>query len=263
MKYKISYIEAADNLLLESPEWIKLASKITKTTPDILVTNEMPFGQWLAASQNYEQEDAMRSVKIHEEGLKVLKALNIPIVLSSRPLFFNTPSLEKKLVNEGFALVDGEYKFAHQKHYFPQEPGFYEETWFSTNQKGFEPILVNGLSVGFMLCTEVMFNEWARHYRRQGAQLIIVPRASEASIKNWKTAASMAAIVSGCYVVSSNRVGIANSQLEFGGKGFAFAPDGTQISETSKTDPVVSFELDTSLVQQCQTQYPCYVSEIE
>ncbi len=72
-----------------------------------------------------------------------------------------------------------------------------------------------------------MYNEWARSYGRQGAHLIVVPRASEQSFECRKTAAAMAAIVSGCYVVSSNRVGISGSELEFGGKGFAFAPDGS------------------------------------
>ena len=103
----------------------------------------------------------------HDLGVDALKRLGLPLVLSSRPV----PSANI-LANEAFALIDGNYHFAHQKHYFPEEPGFYETAWFRTAQKGFE--------------------------RR-------------------KTAAAMAAIVSGCYVVSSNRVGKTGTELVFGG----------------------------------------------
>lgn len=107
-----------------------------------------------------------------------------------------------------------------------------------------------------------MFNEWARSYRRQGAHLLVIPRASEQGFERWKTAAAMAAIVSGCYVVSANRVGKCGDELTFGGKGFAFSPDGSLISETSSDNPVVSFDLDFGFVENQQKQYPCYVREI-
>jgi N-carbamoylputrescine amidase len=82
-----------------------------------------------------------------------------------------------------------------------------------------------GLRIGVLLYTELMFNEWARHYRRQGAHVIVVPRASGASGK-WDTAA-MAAIVSGCYVLSSNRASQVNDpDSSFGGRGFVYSPTG-------------------------------------
>ena len=253
---KITYIESPEGLTHEGPEWQKLQQQIQLEKTDVLVTNEMPFGRWLAGSNEYNAADAEDSVVAHDLGVDALKRLGLPLVLSSRPV-----SSEGKLANEAFVLIDGDYHFAHQKHYFPDEPGFYETAWFRTAKKGFDVIQNNGLTVGFLLCTELMFNEWARYYRRQGAHLIVIPRASEQGYERWKTAAAMAAIVSGCYVVSSNRIGKASTELEFGGKGFAFAPDGSQISETSVINPVVSFNLDISKVVEQQKQYPCYVSE--
>ncbi len=253
---KITYIESPEGLTHEGPEWEKLQQQILLEKPDVLVTNEMPFGQWLAACNEYNTVDAEESILAHDLGVDALKQLGLPLVLSSRPV-----SSKGKLANEAFALIDGDYHFAHQKHYFPDEPGFYETAWFRTAKKSFKVIQANRLTVGFLLCTELMFNEWARSYRRQGAQLIVIPRASEQGFERWKTAAAMAAIVSGCYVVSSNRFGKASSELEFGGKGFAFAPDGSQISETSTNNPVVSFNLDISTVEKQQKQYPCYVRE--
>ncbi|MFT5706352.1 MAG: putative amidohydrolase [Oceanospirillaceae bacterium] len=255
---KITYIESPVNLLQGSAQWLKLQEQIVSRKPEVLVTNEMPFGNWLAVNNNFDAADAQASISAHDDGVEALKKLDIPLVLSSRPV-----AAEGKLANEAFSLTEGEYRFAHHKHYFPEETGFYETAWFGTGRAGFDVIKTDQLTVGFLLCTELMFNEWARSYRRQGAHLLVIPRASEQGFERWKTAAAMAAIVSGCYVVSSNRVGKVNDELTFGGKGFAFSPDGTLISETSSEKPVVSFDLDLDVVANQQKNYPCYVREIK
>ena len=248
---KISYIESAEGLLVSGPEWRELERKISCEAPDILVTNEMPFGNWLAGEKNYSAKEAEASISAHNDGLVALKQLNASTILSSRPVSF-----DGKLANEAFALANGKYKFAHQKHYFPDEPGFYETNWFANVKPGFDVIEVNGLVIGIILCTELFFNEWARSYGKQGAHLIVVPRATGHSIEHWKTAASMAAIVSGCYVVSSNRVGKSDQDFEFGGNGFAYAPDGTFISETSPENPVVSLNIDVNFIKRQQKASP-------
>lgn len=81
---------------------------------------------------------------------------------------------------------------------------------------GFDVLEYRGQRLGVLLCTELMFTEWARHYRRQGAHVIAVPRASGMSMRKWHTAAAMAAIVSGCYVLSSNRAAaVGDSESNF------------------------------------------------
>jgi N-carbamoylputrescine amidase len=107
-----------------------------------------------------------------------------------------------------------------------------------------------------------MFNEWARHYRRQGAHVIVVPRASGGSRK-WDIAAAMAAIVSGCYVLSSNRAPQMNdSGSDFGGRGFVYSPTGELLAETSSSTPLVSIDVDVTRVAEAQSGYPCYVREL-
>lgn len=252
----ITFVELPEGLNTDSGAWEVLRSQVDRDKTDVLVTNEMPFGRWLCSSETYDPSQADESILAHDAGVKALINLNLPLVLSSRPIACN-----EKLANEAFALTADGYQFAHQKQYFPDEPGFYETAWFQTEKKGFDVIQSQGITIGFMLCTEVMFSEWARAYRRQGAHLIVVPRATGQSYDKWRTAASMAAIVSGCYVVSSNRVGQVGESPIFGGKGFAFAPDGSLIAETSTEQPYVTFELDPNWVRKQQTLYPCYVKE--
>ncbi len=57
----------------------------------------------------------------------------------------------------------------HHQHFFPEEPTFFERSWFGTERFSFEVADIRGIGVGVLLCTELMFPEWARHYGRRGS----------------------------------------------------------------------------------------------
>jgi len=177
-------------------------------------------------------------------------------VISSRPVWDGGT-----LVNEAYALERGRLVPLHRKQYFPDEPGWYESRWFKAGAGGFAVHAVAGVKTGVLLCTELMFNEHARRYGRAGADLIVVPRATGLAHAQWSAAGAMAAIVAGGYVVSSNRVGRASGGPEFGGRGFAFAPGGALLAQTSSESPVVTVNLDLALAQRHKAEYPCYVAE--
>jgi N-carbamoylputrescine amidase len=76
-------------------------------------------------------------------------------------------------------------------------------------------------------------------------------------------AAAMAAIVSGCYILSSHRAPAGDGRdSNFGGRGFAFSPAGELLAETSPSSPPVSVEIDVARVAEAQHSYPCYVREL-
>jgi N-carbamoylputrescine amidase len=73
----------------------------------------------------------------------------------------------------------------------------------------------------------------------------------------------MAAIVSGCYVLSSNRSSPAGgSPPHFGGKGFIYSPTGNLLGTTSDGRPLLTMRINLSLVADAQRRYPCNVREI-
>ncbi|MBS9478049.1 carbon-nitrogen hydrolase family protein [Ancylobacter sp. VKM B-3255] len=148
----------------------------------------------------------------------------------------------------------------HRKLVLPDQEGWRERTWFRPGRGG--PLLADvlGIRVGVLLCTELMFNEMARHLGGDGAELIVVPRATDAP-SPCMTAGAMAAIVSGSYVVSSNRVGRAGNNPEFGGPGFAFAPDGALMATTSADENIVVVEIDARAARRQKCRYPCYLAE--
>lgn len=255
---RIAFVEWPEDLSPDSSQWSELKDAALAARPDILVTNELPFGPWLAESATFSSEGADLSGAAHERGIKALIALNLPAVISSRPVWNG-----KRLANEAFVLQAGSVRPLHRKQYFPNEPGWFESNWYAGDDSGFAIAEILGIKVGVLLCTEVMFNERARAYGRQGASLIVVPRASGLNLDSWKIAGAMASLVSGAYVVSSNRAGVSRSGTRFGGGGYAYAPHGRLLAETSSENRVQTLELDPEACKLAQREYPCYVPELD
>jgi N-carbamoylputrescine amidase len=256
---RLAVCEAPAELAADSKAWTVFAEAARKVTSDVLLLNEMPFGSWIAGRTVLDPEVLVSSHRAHLAGLKRLPDLGAPVVIATFPTFEHGTS-----VNQGFIWEqEGRVRPVHSKQFFPDEPGYWEAHWFSRGDTHFRVAEVRGLRVGFLICTEVMFNEWARHYRREAAHLIVVPRATPPqSLQRWKIAVAMAAIVSGCYVATSNRVGRDGMGQEFGGGGWIFDPTGKLIAETTPERPVVSAMLNLSTVTAAQKEYPCYVEEL-
>jgi N-carbamoylputrescine amidase len=256
---KFGVCEIPSGVVAGDEVWRQFAGEVRRLRPDILLLNEMPFGSWLAASATKDDQALRDSQRLHEEGVARFPDLGVPLILGTYPTFERGHSVNQAFTWEANAgLVP-----VHTKQYFPDEAGFYEARWFERGETHFRLADLHGLKVGFMICSELMFNEWARYYGRQGAHVIAVPRATgPRSWRRWQTALAMAAIVSGCYVVSSNRCGVDRSGQEFGGRGAIFDPQGDLIVETSTQQPVAVVELDMDRVVQAQKSYPCYIAEL-
>ena len=253
---RVGFVEWPEGLQPSGPEWTKLADQVAGAHLEILITNELPFGRWIAADPVFDRNVAQDSVAVHEAGLTALSTLPVPVILSSRPAWAGT-----RLANEAFVLEHGSSCVLHRKRYFPAEPGWFETSWYVPGEAGFQPAEVAGLRIGVLLCTDAMFNEHARGYGRQGVALIAMPRATGTSVDMWQAAGKMAAIVSGAYVVSSNRVGSSPISPVFGGGGFAYGPDGSLIAATTSTDPLLVVNVDPEVSTHQRSAYPCYVAE--
>ena len=258
MPLRIAFVEWPEALSTGDAAWRKLRDSVIAARPDILVTNELPFGPWLAEAAVFSEAEAHLSLSAHEKGLEGLIDLNLPAVISSRPVWNG-----KRLANEAFVLENGIVRALHRKQYFPNEPGWFESEWYAGDASGFEVAEVLGVKVGVLVCTEAMFNEHARAYGKRKASLLVIPRASGTNLEPWKIAGAMASLVSGAYVVSSNRIGRSRGGTEFGGGGFAYAPQGRLLAMTTAANPVRTFDLDAKETAFAQLAYPCYVPERE
>jgi N-carbamoylputrescine amidase len=242
-----------------SAAWQELAARVRSAKPALLLLNEMPFGPWIAAGEEPDAEIFERSRLLHEKGVARFQELGATVVLGTRPTRHG-----ERQVNEAFVWTkETGLTPAHTKQYFPNEEGYYEARWFTAGERHFRVAEAGPARVGFLICTEIMFNEHARRYGRQGAQLIAVPRAvGRASLPRWLVAMQMAALVSGCYVITSNRGGRDSRGQTFGGCGWVIDPGGEKLAQTSKQTPVVFYDLDLEAVARAQREYPCYVPEL-
>jgi N-carbamoylputrescine amidase len=255
---KVAVCETTPELTAGSAAWNTLRRVLDAEGPDLFVLNEMPFGKWIAAAPTVDDDVWKRACDVHEEGVARLHELGCPVVVASR-----ARELEGRRVNEAFVWTPSDgARGAHTKQFFPDEEGYYEARWFEGGDRHFNVVPAGELGAGFLLCTEVMFNEYARHYGRGGAQVILAPRAGgKASLHRWLVAMRMAAIVSGCYVLTSNRGGTDSNGQIFGGRGWVIDPEGDLVAQTSESTPVVFHELDKDCVTRAQGKYPCYIKE--
>jgi N-carbamoylputrescine amidase len=250
---RVTCVELPDSLDLVV--WGKLVKHIENSSSELLVLNEMPAYPWIAHIKEYDQDLGKESVKIHKDFLNRIGTLGLPVI-SSRPILE-----ENRLYNEAFVINNQRYTPVHTKHYFPDEEGFYEARWFKRKEKAFNAFKIGKLNAGVMLCTDLWFSEYARAYGKQGVHVIIVPRAtSTATLDRWIVGLRHAAIVSGAYVVSSNRLG-KTMWNDFSGNGCIIDPDGEILGTTSRDLPFITMDIDLESADLAKKQYPRYVAE--
>lgn len=161
---RVGLVEWPDGLLPHGRAWEQIAAKLTVARPDVLITNELPFGEWIASRPVFDAAVAAASVEVHERGVEALLELGIPAIVSSRPVWERD-----RLANEAILIEAGKVRPLHRKQYFPEEPGWHETRWYGRTPSGFANAAIGGITTGVLLCTELMFNEHARAYGRGGA----------------------------------------------------------------------------------------------
>lgn len=216
----------------------------------------MPFGYWVPTTREFDHKAAARWSDMHEATLSNLATLGVAMVLSSRPVL-----ADGFLINEAFLLDQGSYRLLHHKHLFPSEPGWEEASWFRPVTYGFTPQSSGTTVIGALVCTELMFPQYAKLLGQRGAQLIGVPRSTGSNQNLWQSAAIMAAVSAGAYVASSNRVKGESSTIAFGGGGFIVDPRGNVLALTSTARAIATVEIDETVADAAKLEYPAYVTD--
>lgn len=239
--------------------WQALAAHVREHLSDVVVLPEMPFSPWMATADDFDPDVWAAAVSLHDKWLPRLVELGDATVVGSRPV-----TLDGRRLNEAFAWqAENGYQTTHYKYYLPDEPDFWEATWYERGDKCFDTAKTARGTMGFLICTELWFTEHARTYGRQGAQMLICPRATEtATSEKWIMGGRAAAVMSGAFCLSSNRGGVDARGHAWGGHGWIIEPDqGTVLGTTSAEQPFVTIEIDLSEAEQAKSAYPRYVKE--
>lgn len=155
----------------------------------------------MAGIRDFDSAVWTRAVALHVEWLLRLAELGGATVLGSRPV-----TLDGRRLNEAFAWqIERGYQSTHYKSYLPNEPDFWEATWYDRGEKCFDSAETAHGTMGFLVCTELWFTEHAREYGRQGVQLLVCSRSTEApATEKWVMGGRAAAVMSGAFCLSSN-----------------------------------------------------------
>lgn len=255
-QFRVTVCQLPDQPAAFAKQSEKLLEHTRRERTDVLLLPEMPAFPWLAHRPKFEQTRWDAAVEAHDRFVEALGPFAPASVLSARPI-----TAGKRRYDQAFVWSKKEgYRAAHEKAFLPNEPGFYEARWFEANSLTFKPIDVSGLSVGFQICTEVMFNEWSRRYGKQGVHLIACPRTS-GNADRWEIALRMAAVASGSYAASSNRCLPRGepSVATFGGEGWIVGPEGEVLAKTSNSRPFATAAIDTAKAEKAKKSYPRYI----
>jgi len=250
----VTCVELPDDVTMEV--WESLAAHVEEFSSEILVLNEMPLVKWRWGVPEVKMETSLEAASRHSERMGMIEELGCSVI-ASRPVVE-----DGKLFNEAF-LWDGDYRAVHAKHFFPDEPGFYEDSWFARRRPTFDAFMVGGVKAGVMLCTEMWFSEYARMYGKDGAQLIAGPRATTAGgLERWKVAFRHISLVSGAFTVTSNRAGVTATN-DFNGYGCIVSPGGEILAHTTSAEPFVTLDIDLTEADEAKGIYPRYVREAD
>lgn len=253
---KLTVCEMHNEAELFERDWKALVAHVQHESSDLVLLPELPFYRWFGVTESVDPQEWQKAVEAHDRWLPRLNELAPAVVLGSRPA-----ERGGKRLNEGFVWTqDGGYQPAHHKYYLPDEPGFWEATWYSRGDGIFAPAAAGQACIGFMICSELWFFEHARAYGKQGAEIIVTPRCTGTSVEKWLVGGRAAAVVSGAYSLSSNRVGFEGA-VEFGGQGWIVDPNGVVLGITSQGQPFLSLDLDLEQAKQAKQTYPRYIGE--
>lgn len=235
-----------------SKEWGRLVRHVAREESDLVLLPEMPFFHWFGENRKFDPGVWRKAVLEHRLWMSRLPELGAPVVLGTRPVNRNG-----KRLNEGFVWSrKGGSKGVHSKRYLPNEPGFYEASWYDRGDGRFDLFDAGGWKSGFMICSDLWSMANARAYGRNGVDLIAVPRCTgEASVEKWVAGGRVAAIVAGAYCVSSNRNG-KGTRTAFGGHGWVVDPNGEVLGLTSKERPFLTVEIDRNQARKAKSTYP-------
>jgi predicted amidohydrolase len=248
----VTVCELPDQRKAFASAWEALVTFVRAQQSDLVLLPELPFSSWFARTPQFDAQIWQRAQQEQDAMMTRLSQLSPAIVLGTHLVIEDGRHL-----NRGFAWTPTEgYKGVHDKYYLPNEEDFYECGWFDRNPLDFTLARIQDLDIGFLICTEVMFPERARAYGKQGAQIIAVPRAS-VDHERWVVACRMAAIASGAFVISSNRI----DERLFGGRGLVIGPNGEVLASTSRHAPFVTVDIDVAESARSQKTYPRNVQE--
>jgi N-carbamoylputrescine amidase len=250
---KVTVCELPHELDALEAAWSALCDHTSAERSELVVLPEFVFVEPLWLLDHFDPDIWSHAEAVAELWLQRLPDLRTQYVVGTRPV-----TVGGKHFNEGFLWTrdDGPAPL-RRKHYLPNEPGGFEARWFDRGGAEFPVYTAGDISFGLNICTELWALDVYRTYANMDVTAIIAPRATAAATTGkWLSVGTVAAVASGCYCLSSNRV---QSDGACGGVGWIIEPDGALMARTSHVEQFCTREIEPARSRYARRTYPRYV----
>jgi N-carbamoylputrescine amidase len=254
---KITVCELPNDFSAFDQAWDQLAEHVNTHESEVVLLPEMPFSPWLAQTSEVNEDKWEESVIIHNKWISKLDDLAPAMVISTRPV--TSGGIRN---NSGYIWEsESGLQDVHAKYYLPDEPGFWEASWYQRGDGNFSPAGTSRVKFGFLICTELWFNSHAREYGKQGVHLLVCPRATpKSTAEKWIVGGQTTAVVSGAFCLSSNLSGRTPDGGNFAGMGWIIEPEeGRILGLTSSEKPFLTLDVNLEEAERAKKTYPRYV----
>jgi N-carbamoylputrescine amidase len=235
--------------------WTELCRHTARHRSELVLLPEFAMVDALWQEEGFDSARWSAAQALGHEWLTRLPELRAQYVVGTRPA-----TTDGRPFNQGFIWsAAGGVAPLRCKYFLPDEPGGWEAGWFDRGDAEFPIFHAGALSFGLNICTELWAVETYAPYAARGVQVILSPRAtSRATTAKWLSVGVVAAVRSGAYSVSSNRVDPTGT---FGGVGWIINPDGHILARTTPVAPFATVDIDLSASAAARDSYPRYVFE--
>ncbi len=254
---RVTVCELNDDPEAFEKDWKALVRHVRSEESELIVLPEMPFFPWPFWRRKMDPSLWRSSVAFHERMISRLEELSPAAAAGTRPA-----SRGRRRLNVGFVWeVDSGVRTVHEKFHLPNEPGFWEASWYHKGNGRFRTFTVKGEGrAGMLVCSDLWFFEHSRALGQSGAQMLLCPRATpKLTIDKWLAGGRTASVVSGAYCLSSNRTSRVGRRADLGGLGWITAPDGEVLALTTRKQPFVTLEINLALADRAKKTYPRYL----
>jgi Predicted amidohydrolase len=233
--------------------WEDLCGHTRQHAPDLVLLPELAMVDPVWECERFDVARWSAMEALSNEWIQRLNELRARFVVGTRPV-----TAHDGRYNEGFIWSADEGAVPLRRKFFlPDETSYWEARWFERGDETFPPFHAGALRFGLNICTELWALETYAHYAASGVQVILSPRATEAATTGkWLSVGVVAAVRSGAYSVSSNRVDAGGA---CGGMGWIVSPDGEILAVTTPKSPFVTIDIDLTMSARARRRYPCYV----
>lgn len=220
----------------------------------LAVLPELPLNPWSPAHKTARDEDAEAPEGPRHQRLASAAAtagiavLGGAIVRCAEGHRHNTA-----LLLDGTGRLVSRYRKLH----LPEEEGYWETSHYVPGTDA--PVAVTELAVplGIQICSDANRPQGCHLLGAQGAEAILLPRATpRGTYARWRLVLRANAVTTCAYVVSVNRPG-PEPGTEMGGASLAIAPDGEVLVETEA--PLALVEIERAAVREARGEYPGYL----